>query len=124
MNTNELPNVFTDHSDDLVFDAPWQAQAFAMTVKLHEGGMFTWKEWAATLSSEIKLSGNPDAGMIVKNDSQDEYYRCWLGALEKLIVKKQLGTTDDLATLKKQWANAAERVPHGQLIKIGTAKSA
>ena len=30
--------------DGPVFDTPWQAQAFAMTVKLHEAGVFEWNE--------------------------------------------------------------------------------
>ena len=34
------------NSDGPVFTAPWQAQAFAMTLALHERGVFTWPEWA------------------------------------------------------------------------------
>ena len=37
-----------------VFREPWQAQAFSMAVALHERGVFTWPEWAATLADEIK----------------------------------------------------------------------
>src|SRR5262245_4814031 len=33
-----------------VFSEPWQAQAFALAVRLSEQGYFTWKEWAATLA--------------------------------------------------------------------------
>jgi hypothetical protein len=29
-----------------VFSAPWEAQAFAMVLALHERGLFTWPEWA------------------------------------------------------------------------------
>ena len=29
-----------------VFAEPWQAQAFALAMKLSEQGHFTWKEWA------------------------------------------------------------------------------
>jgi hypothetical protein len=29
-----------------VFSAPWEAQAFAMTLALYERGIFTWPEWA------------------------------------------------------------------------------
>ena len=32
-----------------VFAEPWQAQAFALAVKLSEQGHFTWKEWATAL---------------------------------------------------------------------------
>ena len=45
-------------ADGPVFSAPWQAQAFAMVVALHERGLFTWEEWAQTLSAEVKA---PDA---------------------------------------------------------------
>ena len=37
-----------------VFAEPWQAQAFALAVKLSDQGYFTWKEWAATLGDESK----------------------------------------------------------------------
>ena len=30
-----------------VFAEPWQAQAFALAVRLSAQGHFTWKEWAA-----------------------------------------------------------------------------
>ena len=44
-------------SDAPVFDEPWQAEAFAMTVALHERGLFSWAEWAAALSAEVKKTG-------------------------------------------------------------------
>jgi hypothetical protein len=34
-----------------VFAEPWQAQAFALAVKLSEQGHFTWTEWAAALAT-------------------------------------------------------------------------
>ena len=37
-------------ADGPVFKAPWEAHAFAMTLKLHECGVFSWSEWAAALS--------------------------------------------------------------------------
>jgi hypothetical protein len=45
-----------------VFAEPWQAQAFALAVKLSEQGHFTWKEWAAALANELmppRVAGNP-----------------------------------------------------------------
>jgi len=36
--------------DGPVFAEPWQAQAFALALQLHEQGAFTWTEWAAALS--------------------------------------------------------------------------
>ena len=33
-----------------VFREPWEAEAFAMTLALHERGLFTWGEWTAVLA--------------------------------------------------------------------------
>ena len=33
-------------AEEQVFAEPWQAQAFAMTVALHDRGLFSWNEWA------------------------------------------------------------------------------
>jgi nitrile hydratase accessory protein len=71
--------------DEPPFREPWEAQAFAMTVKLHEAGHFTWPEWAAVLSKEIaeaQKQGDPDLGTT--------YYHHWLRALERMVVAKGL----------------------------------
>ena len=39
-----------------VFAEPWEAQAFALAVKLSEHGYFTWKEWAGALAGELKAA--------------------------------------------------------------------
>src|SRR5256884_1988698 len=77
-----LPDLPQD-AEGPVFREPWEAQAFAMTLALHERGLFTWPEWAAALAAEIsaaQTSGDPDLG--------DTYYRHWLAALEKLVAEK------------------------------------
>ena len=54
-------------------------------VSLHERGVFSWKEWAATLGEEIKkaqAAGDPDTG--------ETYYHHWLAALERLVAAKGL----------------------------------
>jgi nitrile hydratase accessory protein len=79
---NALPSLPRD-ADGPVFEAPWQAHAFAMTLSLHEQGVFTWTEWAAALSEEIQFAqkaGDPDRG--------DTYYLHWLKALETLATRK------------------------------------
>ena len=47
-----VPSIPRD-GEDPVFREPWEAQAFAMALALHERGLFTWPEWAATLGAEI-----------------------------------------------------------------------
>lgn len=90
-----------------VFDEPWQAQAFAMVVHLHERGAFTWPEWAATLSAEI-ARGDPAAG----------YYTHWLAALERLTTERGLATAGALTELKGRWKHAYEHTPHGRPVTL------
>jgi nitrile hydratase accessory protein len=95
------------------FREPWEAQAFAMAVRLHEAGHFTWTEWATTLADEIQRNqraGDPDLG--------DTYYRHWLAALERLVAAKGLVSPDELAHRKDQWAEAARTTPHGSPIEL------
>ena len=47
-----LPGLPRDEGEP-VFAEPWQAQAFALAVKLSEQGHFTWVEWAAALADEL-----------------------------------------------------------------------
>ena len=51
--------------DEPVFREPWEAHAFAMTLALHQRGLFTWPEWAAALSAQIaKAQAAGDAPAI------------------------------------------------------------
>ncbi len=88
-----------------VFNEPWEAQAFAMVVKLHEKGAFTWPEWAETLSREIKSREAP-------------YYEHWLAALEKIVEGKGLMTNKERLTRIDAWDRAAHATPHGQPIVL------
>lgn len=102
-----------------VFRAPWEAQAFALALALHERGAFTWPEWAAALSRAIRdaqAAGDPDTG--------ETYYHHWLQALETLVLTKGLGDTAQLHALEHAWADAAGRTPHGQPIMLTAAERA
>ena len=99
-----------------VFREPWEAQAFAMALALHERGLFTWSEWAATLSDEIKraqAAGDPDTG--------ETYYRHWLATLERLVAEKGATDAKTLARYHDAWDRAADRTPHGQPIVLAPA---
>jgi nitrile hydratase accessory protein len=96
-----------------VFNAPWEARAFAMVLRLHERGLFTWTEWARALAGEIRAAeapGDPAAG--------DAYYEHWLRALEALVARKGAASADELARIQRAWAEAAERTPHGLPIEL------
>jgi nitrile hydratase accessory protein len=96
-----------------VFREPWEAQAFALALSLNERGLFTWKEWAATLGEEIKkaqAAGDPDTG--------ETYYRHWLATLERVVAEKGLADHRTLARTRDAWQRACARTPHGVPIEL------
>jgi nitrile hydratase accessory protein len=113
---SDLPRLPRDEGGP-VFAEPWQAQAFALAVKLSEQGHFTWKEWAAGLAEELQAAarrGEPDDG--------SRYYEHWLTALERLVTAKGLTDQDALLTRKEAWAAAYRATPHGTPIELASTK--
>ena len=109
---SDLPRLPRDEGGP-VFAEPWQAQAFALAVKLSEQGHFTWKEWAAALANELQAAarrGEPDDG--------SRYYEHWLAALERLVTAKGLANPTALLTRKEAWADAYRNTPHGQPVEL------
>ena len=102
--------VSTDHENEHPFQEPWQAHAFAMVVKLHEQGQFSWGEWAETLGKFIRDAG-PD-------DTPDNYYHHWFNALETLVEAKNITAAGELKARRDQWDRAAKATPHGQPILL------
>jgi nitrile hydratase accessory protein len=99
-----------------VFAEPWEAQAFAMAVRLSEQGHFTWKEWATALADELKAAadrGEPDDGT--------RYYHHWLAALERLVLAKGLTDSASLLARKEAWAEAYRHTPHGKPIELSAS---
>lgn len=110
--TREVPSIPCD-AEGPVFREPWEAQAFAMALSLHERGLFTWPEWAQTLGAEIKrahAAGDPDTG--------ETYYRHWLNALERLVQDKGVTDGGTLSRYAHAWEHAAARTPHGEPIVL------
>jgi len=96
-----------------VFRELWEAQAFAMTLALHERGLFSWAEWTTALAVEIKRAqggGDPDTG--------ETYYRHWLAALERIVREKGLTDPSTLTRYRDAWNRAVERTPHGTPVEI------
>ena len=101
-----------------VFAEPWEAQAFALAVKLSQQGHFTWKEWASALAAELKAAadrGEPDDG--------SRYYHYWLAALEHLVTAKGLADPAALAARKEAWADAYRHTPHGKPVELAAARN-
>ena len=110
--TTAVPSIPRDN-DGPVFREPWEAQAFAMALSVHERGLFTWNEWAAALAHQIKRAqaeGDPDTG--------ETYYRHWLATLEHLVAAKGVTTSETLHRYRNAWDHAADRTPHGMPIEL------
>jgi nitrile hydratase accessory protein len=103
----------TRNDDEPLFHEAWEAEAFALTLQLHEAGVFTWGEWTQALSSQIeaaKKRGDADLG--------DTYYEHWLAALEGLCTDKQLVSRDAVDDRKEAWRQAYVNTPHGQPVEL------
>ena len=78
---------------ELVFAEPWESRAFGLCMSLYDQGLFEWDEFRDELISAI--------GSWEKSASPGEcysYYRCWLTALERVVLAKELiseGELDD-----------------------------
>ena len=68
-----------------VFDSPWQARTFAMTLQLYEAGLFSWSEWADILSGNIA-----EHELTHPVQGSDDYYTLWQTSLEEILVSKGL----------------------------------
>ncbi len=110
--TQSVPSI-PRNAEGPVFRAPWEAEAFALALALHERGLFTWTEWAATLGEEIKkaqAAGDPDTG--------ETYYHHWLATLECIVAAKGLADANVLTRTRDAWQRACARTPHGTPIEL------
>ena len=94
--------------DEPVFEAPWEAEAFALAVLLNDKGVFAWDEWTRTLAEEIH---RPNAGAKT-------YYQHWLAALERLAAEKNLAARAEMDARRDAWDRATRATPHGRPILL------
>ena len=99
--------------EEPVFGAPWQAQAFAMTLALYDKGLFTWPEWAQALAQTIRTEPQRPG-----EEAGDAYWRQWLQTLERLVAGKGASSEGELQRYRAAWDHAADRTPHGQPIEL------
>ncbi|PZM13583.1 nitrile hydratase accessory protein [Rhizobium tubonense] len=106
----QSPQLPKSYNGEPVFPEPWAAEAFAMTVHLHERGLFAWSEWADCLSVELRKPGRAEDG--------SDYFDCWVAALSSLLVSRGIADADAILGLQQSWQRAAEATPHGQPIVL------
>jgi nitrile hydratase subunit alpha len=73
-------------SGELIFQAPWEGEAFAMAVALCERGMYPWSEFQNQLISAIAAAEKKQ----LPPETQPTYYENWLAALEALLIEKHI----------------------------------
>ena len=78
--------LFLPDGKEPIFASPWEAHAFALTVQLHERGLFSWTEWSQYLAEAIHSN---------VADDDVSYYANWLQALENLLTDKGIVDSDE-----------------------------
>ena len=96
-----------------IFEQPWHAQLFALTVTLNERGHFSWSEWAERFGSSLKTHG-----LAQSLNGGDDYFLAWLDALESLLAGRGFVQADELGALKVAWTKAYLSTPHGAPFRI------
>ena len=98
---------------DPVFEAPWHAQVFALTVHLNEAGHFGWPDWAARFGETLKRHG-----LGRELNGGDDYFAAWLETLETMLAEMKMAESVDIAQLQEAWRDAYLATPHGQPVRI------
>jgi nitrile hydratase accessory protein len=92
---------------ELVFAEPWESRAFGLALALHGTGVFEWETFRQELIATIAAW---------EGSGEDwSYYRCWLTALEQVVIKAGLVEEHDLADRVAELAvrPAGHDHPHG-----------
>ena len=108
-----LPSDPSATDEEPVFEEPWEAQAFALVLRVSEQGVFQWSEWTAALTTQISQArerGEQDLG--------DTYYHYWLAALENLLLENSVLDDKAISSRVEQWRRAYINTPHGQPIEL------
>lgn len=116
LDPSALPDGLPRDDEDLVFKEPWEAEVFALAVRLQEQGLFTWAEWAETLGDVIlqaQAAGDPDLG--------DTYYQHWTTALERILDRTTMLAPEDVEHRTDRWRRAYLATPHGHPVELSAA---
>lgn len=96
-----------------VFEQPWHAQLFALTVALNEAGEFAWPDWAERFSQTLtkhRLAKELNGG--------DDYFMAWLETLEGLLGESGAAMPDLVREVQSAWEEAYLTTPHGTPVRL------
>ncbi|MCL6284419.1 nitrile hydratase accessory protein [Ruegeria sp. 2012CJ41-6] len=103
----------SDSAPEPVFEDPWHAQLFALTVHLNETGRFDWPDWAARFSATLKRHG-----LERELNGGADYFNAWLETLEDLLAESGEAGDGERDRVRQAWENAYLTTPHGQPVHL------
>lgn len=93
---------------ELVFEAPWESQAFGMAIALYERGHYDWEEFRGRLISEI---GDWERSEEYEREVWD-YYRHWLASFEALVKDRGLLSEEEIVERTSEFVAGARDDDH------------
>ncbi|SEO63552.1 nitrile hydratase accessory protein [Salinihabitans flavidus] len=96
-----------------VFEAPWHAQVFAITVSLNEAGLFSWPEWTQVFGATLARHG-----LAKELNGGEDYFAAWLEALEAVLAEKGIAASGAVEAMRAAWEEAYLSTPHGTPVKL------
>ena len=77
-------------------------------------GNFSWKDFVEVFGESLKKHRSNKKNL----DGSDDYFSCWLNALEEILIIKKISNQDTLILLKEDWTKAYLSTPHGNPVNI------
>ncbi|MDG2404632.1 MAG: nitrile hydratase accessory protein [Paracoccaceae bacterium] len=99
--------------DVMLFEKPWHAQLFALTVKLNSDGCFLWSDWTKIFGATLQTHGLSET-----LNGGDDYFAAWLDAFEQLLCQIDLTEPAQVDAMCQAWAQAYLETPHGHPVKL------
>jgi nitrile hydratase accessory protein len=93
---------------ELVFEAPWESQAFGMAIALYERGHYDWEEFRGRLISEI---GDWERSEEDEREVWD-YYRRWLASFEALVKDRGLLSEQEIQERTSEFVSGVRDEGH------------
>lgn len=102
------PAALPRRNGELVFETPWESQAFGMAIALSNQGHYDWEEFRQRLISEI--------GDWERSDEDERavwnYYRHWLASLEALVKDRGLLSEKEIDERTAEFVSGARGDHH------------
>jgi len=103
----------SDAAPEPVFQEPWHAQLFALTVQLNETGRFTWPDWAVRFGATLAAHG-----LTRDLDGGDDYFNAWLETLQILLAEDGAVPPAEADRVHHDWKQAYLNTTHGAPVTL------